>query len=247
MSKKKTYGLIGKKLGHSFSPQYFKEKFQLEGIRHCVYVPFELEEIASFPGLLKKNPSISGLNVTIPYKQAVMPYLDELSEVAREVGAVNTIIFKNNKLLGDNTDVYGFKMSLMEFIPDQFEGNALILGTGGASRAVQYVLRQLEIPYLLVSRREIELGIRYDEITKSILADHRLIINTTPLGMYPDVEAFPAIDYDQLTEDHLLYDLIYNPIETQFLLKGKAKKARIKSGGDMLIFQAEKAWNLWNL
>ncbi len=247
MNKQKTYGLIGYPLGHSFSPSFFTKKFEEESISNSVYKAFPLESIKDFTELLKQEKNLSGLNVTIPYKESIIPYLDELSDIAKEIGAVNTIIFKNGKLIGDNTDVYGFQKSLELFYPADINQSALILGSGGASKAVQYVLKKKKIRFQVVSRKKESGYINYKETTKAIIQSNTLIINTTPLGMHPYKEKYPKLKYKYLGSKHYLYDLIYNPKETIFLKKGIEKQAHTKSGGDMLIFQAEKSWKLWNL
>lgn len=245
----KTYGLIGFPLIHSFSEKYFFEKFRIEKIKDCEYKLFQVQNIKELTELIKDNPSIEGLNVTIPYKQTVIPYLDELDEVASKIKAVNTIkIFRGEKkikLKGFNTDAWGFKQSL-ELLLQPLHTHALILGTGGAAKSVRYVLSQLGTRFIFVSRspRNI-LSISYDGVTEKTIQQHKLIINTTPLGMFPDIESFPAIDYESITPNHLLFDLIYNPAETLFLKKGKEKGAQIKNGLEMLHLQADKAWEIW--
>ncbi|MCS6833170.1 MAG: shikimate dehydrogenase [Flammeovirgaceae bacterium] len=238
------YGLIGKTLSHSFSKKYFTEKFERENIPNSRYELFELPSIDDFPKLIAENPSLRGLNVTIPYKEAVIPFLDELSPAAERIGAVNVIAFSGNRLIGHNSDYIGFKHSLKNFIPSQAL-KALVLGTGGASKAVCVALEDLHIPYLLVSRTAHHSTIAYKQIDLSIMRSHQLIINTTPLGMYPNINTFPMIPYEWLTEQHYLYDLVYNPSETIFLQKGKEKKAKTMGGLAMLYAQAEEAWKIW--
>jgi shikimate dehydrogenase len=240
------YGLIGHPLSHSFSKGYFTDKFLREDIRDCHYKNFPLESIDDFPALLNDHPELCGLNVTIPYKEAILPYLDELDEDAARIGAVNTIRFTESGLTGFNTDVHGFQQSLQPLLPAQ-KIKALILGTGGASKAVTFVLDRLEIPYLLVSRTADAPGrLAYEALNKQIVQTHQLIINTTPLGMYPAVEAMPKIPYGAIGGEHILYDLVYNPSTTRFLESGQARGARIKNGLEMLEIQAEKAWAIWN-
>ncbi len=239
------YGLIGYPLSHSFSPVYFGAKFEKEQIT-ADYSTYPLSDINEFSDLLNKfNGCLKGLNVTIPYKQAIIPHLDQLSPAAQEIGAVNTIQFKNNQLIGHNTDVYGFEKSLLPLLKDHHQ-KALILGTGGASKAIIYVCNQLQIHYQLVSRIPKENVITYSDLTAEIIQDHSLIINTTPLGMHPNLDSSPAIPYKHLNDQHLLYDLVYNPSITQFMQKGIDQNAVVKNGLEMLHLQAEKAWQIWN-
>jgi shikimate dehydrogenase len=241
----KVYGLIGYPLSHSFSKGFFAEKFAREGIKDCMYDSFPIPEIGELPALLAQYPDLQGLNVTIPYKQAVMSYLDELSPAAARIGAVNCIHFKDGRKTGYNTDAIGFRRSL-EPLLQSHHNKALVLGTGGAAKAVQYVLEDLNIPYKLVSRQASADSIPYEQLDASMMASHTLIVNTTPLGMYPDVSAAPALPYEQLTDKHLLYDLIYNPAVTAFLQQGADRGATIKNGHEMLILQAEASWEIWN-
>jgi len=247
----KTYGLIGYRLGYSFSKGFFNEKFEKEGLSDHEYLNFELDQINDFPDIFNKYEHIKGLNCTIPYKQAIIPYLDEIDEQAAEVGAVNTIkiIRSNNqvKLKGFNTDCYGFEHSILPMLKTMHR-KALILGTGGASKAVKHVLRKHGIDYLSATTKgELAPGeINYHQIDEALLKDHLIVINATPLGTYPNVDNCPAIPYEFLTPDHVLYDLVYNPEETLFMKKGKAKGAATKNGLEMLHLQAEKAWQIWN-
>ena len=238
------FGLIGKDIGYSFSRTYFSEKFKKEKSEHN-YENFDISSIAHFPEIILKNQDLKGLNVTIPYKEKVMPFLDEIDEEAAKIGAVNTIKFQGEKLIGFNTDHYGFKKSLEKFLPLP-EKSALILGTGGASKAVAYALSSLGFDYKFVSRNPSLGHLAYSEVNKDIIARHFLIINSTPLGTFPDVEKFPEIPYKFLNPEHLLFDLIYNPAETEFLKRGNFYGAYIVNGADMLKFQAEKAWEIWN-
>jgi shikimate dehydrogenase len=240
----RTYGLIGFPLTHSFSVHYFAEKFQREGITGCVYKNFAIESIEELSTLLKTE-QLSGLNVTSPYKESVIEYLDEIDEGAQAIGAVNCIKFTNGKLTGYNTDIYGFRESLRTYIGEA-RVSALILGTGGSSKAVSHALDQLCIPYKFVSRRKKAEWFTYHDITAAIIKEYKLIINTTPLGMFPLSDGAPDMPYDVLTPDHYLYDLIYNPAETQFLQQGIAHQAHIKNGLEMLHLQAEKNWEIWN-
>jgi shikimate dehydrogenase len=241
----KVYGLIGYPLSHSFSKGFFAEKFAREGIKECMYESFPIPGIDELPALIAQYPELQGLNVTIPYKEAVMSYLDELSPAAAQIRAVNCIRFKDGRKVGYNTDAIGFRRSLEPLLKSH-HNKALVLGTGGAAKAVQYVLESMSIPYKLVSRQPGADMITYEQLDATMMAAHTLIINTTPLGMYPHVDAAPALPYEQLTDKHLLYDLIYNPPVTAFLRKGADKGATIKNGHEMLILQAEASWEIWN-
>lgn len=250
------FGLIGRVLTHSFSPAYFKEKFKLLQLNE-EYNAFPLAKIENLNELLLKYDDISGLNVTIPYKESILPFLDELDEVAAAVGAVNCVKIihnqnlkdrhqrENKKLIGYNTDVIGFTQSLLPFLENHHHQKALILGTGGASKAIAYSLSQLKIEYQKVSRTPFQGMLAYSDLNESIFKDYSLIINTTPLGTFPDVSHFPQLPYHLLNEQHLLYDLIYNPEETLFLKKGKEQGARIKNGYEMFVLQAEASWSIW--
>jgi shikimate dehydrogenase len=241
------YGLIGYPLGHSFSVPYFTEKFSKEGI-DAQYRNFPLEKITDFETLVKNEPGLAGLNVTVPYKQAIIPYLDALDRTARSVRAVNTIFFCRRErrltLLGYNTDVTGFERSLKEHLQPHHR-KALVLGTGGSSKAVVYVLDRMGIGCMMVSRKGREGVLSYKELDPEIVSKHPLIINTTPLGMHPDVEAFPEIPYQAVTSRHLLFDLVYNPSKTEFLSRGEAHRAKVVNGYDMLVYQAEASWEIW--
>lgn len=245
----KTYGLIGYPLSHSFSKKYFTEKFQNEGITDHQYELFPIADIKSLPDLLSENPSLFGLNVTIPHKVNVLCYLNEVDEAAEKIGAVNCISIRSfegeSYLKGYNTDAYGFEESLKPLLGPQ-HNKALIFGDGGAAKAVKYVLEKLNIEYQAVVRKATAGTILYSEITPEILASHKLLINTTPLGMSPNVDTFPDIDYSLIGPGHLAYDLVYNPLETAFLVKAAAGGARTKNGLEMLHQQAEKAWAIWN-
>ncbi len=236
------FGLIGYPLKHSFSPGYFADKFEKEEISDAEYKLYELENIEEFADLAKKD--LKGLNVTIPYKEKVIPFLDELSEEAEEIGAVNTIKFVNGKLIGYNTDCFGFETSLTSFYGDQKPENALVLGSGGASKAVAYTLQKLGINFRIVSRKSKYLN--YVDLDEKYFEGSILVVNTTPLGTWPDVNNCPNIPYDLLTGEHFLYDLVYNPEKTLFLNKGEMKGAATKNGYDMLKLQAEKSWEIWN-
>jgi shikimate dehydrogenase len=241
-------GLLGKNISYSFSVAYFKKKFEDEKIDNISYENFDIESISLFPNLIKNSTDLKGLNVTIPYKEAVTPFLDKLSKKAKEIGAVNTIrITKNNKLIGYNTDCYGFEKSIKPFLKPHHK-NALILGTGGASKAIAYSLKKLNINYHYVSRN-IKNGVAfsYNTLTEEIIKGHQIIINCTPLGTFPNIDICPDIPYKAITKDHILYDLIYNPEETKFLKLGKQQQATTINGLNMLKLQAEKAWSIWKL
>ncbi|KAF2517865.1 shikimate dehydrogenase family protein [Flavobacterium foetidum] len=243
---KKRFGLLGRNISYSFSKGYFTEKFNHEVFEGNTYENFDIPEINHFTELVKNNPDLKGLNVTIPYKEQVIPFLDKLSKNASQIGAVNTIKFtKKGKLKGYNTDYYGFKKSL-EPLLEPHHKKALILGTGGASKGVAYALEELNIPYTFVSREAKENIIDYDLINATTFDNFQIIINCTPVGTSPNIEASPNLPYEFFTEKHIAYDLIYNPAETTFLKKAKEHGAVIKNGYDMLIFQAEKAWKIWN-
>lgn len=239
----RTFGLIGFPLSHSFSPGYFADKFEKENIRAASYGLFPLEKIDEVCSLLERD--IQGLNVTIPYKESVIPYLDGLDEEAEAIGAVNTIASRDGKWIGFNTDIYGFNTSLIPFLGDRLIEKALVLGSGGAAKAVVYGLNKLGIKPTLVSRSD-KGDLTYEDIDAAILDAHPLIINTTPLGMSPNIHTCPDIPYELLTEKHFLYDLVYNPKKTLFLNNGKQHGASIKNGYEMLCLQAEKSWSIWN-
>lgn len=243
---KRRFGLLGRNISYSFSKGYFTEKFNNEVFLGNTYENFDIDEISHFSGLLKNNPDLKGLNVTIPYKEQVLPFLDKLSKKAALIGAVNTLKFtKNGKLKGYNTDYYGFKKSLKPLLQPHHK-KALILGTGGASKGVAFALDELGILYTFVSREAKENIIDYNLINATTFDNFQIIINCTPVGTSPNIEACPDLPYAFFTEKHIAYDLIYNPEETQFLKNAKAQGASIKNGYDMLIFQAEKAWKIWN-
>ncbi|WP_266203955.1 shikimate dehydrogenase family protein [Pontibacter kalidii] len=240
------FGLIGKKLGHSFSKKYFTEKYEREGITDAVYGLYELPGVQALPGLLQQEPELVGLNVTVPYKEQVIPLLDELDEAAAAIGAVNTIKISGGRTKGYNTDYIGFRNSLEEFYPEQERGQALVLGTGGAAKAVWAALDALGIPYLRVSRKEAEGQLSYAQLTPELLLSYNLVINTTPLGMYPHVQEQPPLPYEHITAGHYCYDLVYNPIQTLFLQSCAAQGASTLNGLPMLHLQAEAAWDIWN-
>lgn len=244
------YGLIGFPLGHSFSRTYFNDKFKDEGLSDCQYENYELKNIEELKELVTNDPELVGLNITIPYKQKVLSVLDEIEEEAQEIGAVNTI--KINRLgsgpvlKGFNTDVFGFEKPLNSVLSNN-NYKALILGTGGASKAVAWVLQKRGIMFSFVSRTTGEgIGFTYEQLKKSDIEEHKIIINTSPVGTFPNIAEAPEIDYSGITSNHILYDLVYNPEETLFLKKGAQKKAITINGLPMLYFQANKAWEIWN-
>ena len=244
----RTFGLIGRTLSHSFSQTYFSQKFDRLHISDCRYELFELAEASELPQLVARYPDLAGLNVTIPYKEQIWPYLTRVAPSAALVGAVNVIEFlPDGSLVGHNTDYVGFRESLRKFYPAAtLPGpRALILGTGGAAKAVAVALRELGIAHWFVSRDPLSAQLTYAELTPAIIGAHPLIINTTPLGTYPDVDACPPLPYAALTPRHYLYDLVYNPRETLFLQKGREAGAHTKNGFDMLERQAEAAWAIW--
>jgi shikimate dehydrogenase len=245
----KKFGLIGFPLEHSFSKAYFSEKFKKEDILDCQYDNFPLKSIELLRNIIENN-DLAGLNVTIPYKQSVIKFLDEIDDEAKEIGAVNTlkIIQKSNKTIvkGYNTDVYGFEKPLLQVLKKHHK-KALILGTGGASKAVAYVLNKHNIEYQYVSRNPKKTDIlSYSDLSDEILAQYQIIVNTSPIGMYPNIGEKPDIPYEGIGEQHILYDLVYNPVETLFLKEGKQKKSTIINGLPMLYEQANKSWEIWN-
>ncbi len=242
------FGLIGRTLGHSFSAKYFTEKFEREGLAaECSYGLFELPDIACVEDLIASTPDLAGFNVTIPYKREVIPYLDSLSDEARNIGAVNCVkIMPDGKRAGYNTDVDGIRLSLDKLLGGAEVDAALVLGTGGAAQAVQYVLAERDIPFTIVSRDRAKGNMSYDDLSQETVADHHLIINASPVGMYPHVGEAPNIPYDGLTDRHYLFDLVYNPPLTRFLESGARRGAHTISGLDMLYAQAEAAWAVWN-
>lgn len=241
-------GLLGRNISYSFSKNYFKEKFENENISNITYDNFDIEDISLFPSILKNTKGLKGLNVTIPYKEVIIPHLDELNKKAKAIGAVNTIkITKKGKLIGYNTDCYGFKKSIINHLKT-YHKSALILGTGGASKAVVYTLNKLGIECHYVSRKASKgVSFTYDSLTSEDIEKHQIIVNCTPLGTSPDIEVCPNIPYDAINNKHVLFDLIYNPSETKFLRLGKQNGAVIINGANMLKLQAEKAWSIWKL
>lgn len=245
------YGLIGSPLIHSFSREYFLNKFKKEGIRNSEFLNFQMDDVSELPELVKSQPKLLGLNVTIPYKEKVMPLLDEIHPEAREIGAVNTIkiIRKASavRLIGYNTDAYGFSTSLLSEWKAEKYMKTLILGSGGASKSVYYVLHKMGLETYVVSRtKNLEGCISYSDLTEVFMNKIQLVVNTTPLGMFPEIEKLPPLPYQFLGRKHTLFDLIYNPAKTLFLTKGEEKGALIINGLQMLHLQAEKSWSIWN-
>jgi shikimate dehydrogenase len=245
----KNFGLIGYPLSHSFSKKYFTEKFKKENITNCHYNLFPIPKVEDFLQLFTPKSNLLGLNVTIPYKEQIIPFLDELHESAAAVGAVNTIKNQGGKLIGFNTDVHGFEQSILPIIYKKYTHlkglKALVLGTGGASKAVIYILKKHGIEFVLVSRTPTENQFNYTDLSQKIIETHQIIVNTTPLGTAPNIEDCPNIPYQFLNDSHLLYDLVYNPEVTTFLQKGLERHATTKNGFEMLELQAEKAWEIW--
>ncbi|WP_412561327.1 shikimate dehydrogenase family protein [Winogradskyella sp. MIT101101] len=240
------FGLVGRDISYSFSRGYFADKFENENLPHT-YVNFDLQSIEELDDIIKNTPNLKGINVTIPYKEEVIPMLDDLNKRASKIGAVNTIrITRYQKLIGYNTDYYGFKNSLKPHLKKHHK-RALILGTGGASKAIAHALKKLKIQYDYVSRSEKE-GVKflYSDLTDGIISSYTIIINCTPIGTFPNVNECPDIPYEAITEKHILYDLIYNPEQTKFLSCGDIKGATTINGLEMLKLQAEKSWDIWN-
>lgn len=242
----KLYGLIGYPLSHSFSKKFFSDKFRQEGLTGYDYQNFAISSIHEFKSLLLNTPSLHGLNVTIPYKEKILSFLHEKNEVVRSTGACNCIKISNGRLYGYNTDTIGFEKALKEKLLPHHR-NALVLGTGGSSKAIGYVMNKLQIDFLYVSRsRSGPNCLLYNDITDELLQTYTLIINTTPAGMFPEINSAPIINYNMLTPMHYLFDLVYNPEKTVFLQRGEEKGATIQNGYAMLIFQAEESWKIWN-
>lgn len=244
----KVFGLIGQTVSHSFSKTYFDEKFFREGLRDHHYELFPLNTIKDLETLIKETKGLTGLNVTIPYKEQVIKYLDEVDPSAKKIGAVNVIKFKDGKRKGFNTDSDAFLETLEKWLPKDKTFKALILGTGGSSKAVQQALKKLKIKYQVVSRESSKADFSYEDLNKQpkILTESNLIINTTPLGMHPNTDTMPPIDFEKIGSDHYIYDLIYNPARTLFLQRAEIRGAIIKNGLEMLHVQAEKSWKIWN-
>lgn len=244
--KPKIFGLVGRNISYSFSAGYFNKKFSEEGLTNYTYQNFDLENISQLPDVIRNTSEIKGLNVTIPYKEEVIPLLDKLSKTAAIIGAVNTIaISKKGKFKGYNTDHYGFKKALDPLLQPHHQ-KALILGTGGASKAVAYALRKMKIEYDFVSRTGTDVIFSYEDLDAAVFNDYHIIINTTPLGTFPDVHKHPPLNYNLFTTKHIAFDLVYNPAETTFLKFAKQHGAVTSNGYKMLVYQAEKAWEIWN-
>lgn len=245
----RTFGLIGFPLSASFSKQFFADKFKTEGIKDCKYELHPVPQAKDMLDLIEADPLLCGLNVTIPHKVSVMPFMTELDDAAEKIGAVNCISIDQSgdkpHLKGYNTDVYGFEESLKPLLKAHHK-KALIFGDGGAAMAVKYVFNKLQIPFISVVRNAHPDAVLYSSVTKDVLEEYTILVNTTPLGMFPNIDSFPPIPYQHLSEQHLAYDLVYNPEETQFLAKAKAQGAAIKNGLEMLHLQAERSWDIWN-
>ena len=238
------FGLIGRNISYSFSKSYFADKFINENIVDAVYNVFDLQQIDEVEKVFATE-GLVGFNVTIPYKQEIIPFLDELSPEAKTIGAVNTVLIKNGKRIGHNTDCYGFHHSILPLL-DSHHKKALVLGNGGAAKAVFYILDELNIAYKIVSRTTLENQFTYDDLDEKTISQHQIIINCSPVGTFPNIENAPLLPYQFILEKHLLYDLIYNPPVTKFLENGQNNGAKIKNGHEMLVLQAEKAWKIWN-
>jgi shikimate dehydrogenase len=246
LKKQRKFGLIGKNISYSFSKKHFTEKFLHNHFDNCEYGNYDIQNVNEVSQIIQNTKGLVGLNVTIPYKESIIPLLDKISKNAKKIGAVNCIsISKNKKLKGYNTDFYGFKKALKPLLKSHHK-KALILGTGGASKAIAYALKKLKIEFDFVSRNPSEYEIGYNEINADIFNEYQIIINTTPLGTFPNISDLPKLDYSLFTPKHIAFDLVYNPEETAFLKKARKAGAVTKNGHEMLIFQAEKAWLIWN-
>lgn len=243
---KNRFGLVGKNISYSFSKGYFTQKFSSLNLVHNSYENFDIQHIEEFKNIIKDHNDLKGLNVTIPYKEAVIPYLDRVDHKAAKIGAVNTIKFTEEGLIGFNTDVFGFRDSIEPHLK-KHHTKALILGTGGASKAVAFVFEELNIAHTFVSRNPKPNQLSYEDLNQSIIEKNTVLVNCTPLGTFPDISTKPSLPYQFLNEKHLLFDLIYNPEKTAFLKEGEARGALILNGHKMLAIQAEKAWEIWNL
>ncbi|HVX27695.1 MAG TPA: hypothetical protein VHB70_15190 [Parafilimonas sp.] len=239
------YGLIGYPLSHSFSKKYFDEKFITENITDAEFFNFQLKEISEIKKIFEEHQQLLGLAITIPHKKNIIQYTTSFSDVVRDTGACNCLKITSTEKIGFNTDVVGFEKSFKKkLLPHH--NKALILGTGGAAVAVEYVLRKLGIQYSFVSRNEHANAFSWQELNREIIEEHSVIINCTPLGTFPKVDEFPDLPYEYLTDKHYLFDLVYNPSRTQFLLKGQQRNSTIKNGYEMLVIQAEENWRIWN-
>lgn len=243
--KSKRFGLVGRNISYSFSAGYFANKFEKAGLENYKYTNFDIEDIVLLPEIIEKTKRLKGLNVTIPYKEEVIPLLESVSKTASIIGAVNTIVFTKKGTKGYNTDHYGFRKALEPLLMPHHK-KALILGTGGASKAVAYALRRMKIEYDFVSRTATDVIYAYEDLDTEIFDNYQIIINTTPLGTFPNMKECPPIDYNLFTKNHLAFDLVYNPEETEFMKRAAENGAVTSNGYQMLVHQAEKAWNLWN-
>jgi len=242
----KLFGLIGRNIDYSFSRKYFSEKFKKNNLNDCIYKNYDLKEIGDFKKLISSSSNLKGLNVTIPYKKVIIPFLDELSKEAKAINAVNTIVFEScGKIIGHNTDYIGFKKALDEKYKSNPE-NALILGSGGASAAIKYVFKKIGCDFKIVSRIPNKDQLSYDQLSKKIIRNTDIIVNASPIGTYPNILEAPNIPYKYLNSKHLLFDLIYNPKETEFLKRGKLYGSKTSNGLKMLKYQADKSWELWS-
>ena len=242
----KKFGLIGFPLGHSFSKNFFKEKFIRERYSEITYENFEINSLGKLSDILTNNPDLRGFNVTIPYKEKIISFLDDIDTTAKKIGSVNTVKISDGKLIGYNTDYLGFRESIISWLPNT-NISALVLGSGGSSKAIKYVLDDLEISYKVISRDSRDMKISYKELKNlSMVSTSKLIINTTPLGMSPNIDGFPDIDYNLINNKHFVFDLVYNPNKTKFLSLCEERGANIKNGYEMLVGQAEEAWKIWN-
>lgn len=239
------FGLLGRNIEYSFSRTYFADKFEKQQLLHCRYVNFDVQDIEQLPSIFVQYPNLKGFNVTIPYKQAIIPFLNKIADNAKEIGAVNCVKVTPPGLEGHNTDAFGFQTAIEKILQPNHK-NALILGTGGASKAVKYALKKMGIAFQLVSRKPQDGELRYEDLNESIFNEYQIIINTTPLGTYPNIEECPPIPYSFFNENHLAMDLIYNPEKTLFLKSAEANGATILNGLNMLVHQAEKSWEIWN-
>lgn len=243
--KTKRFGLVGRNISYSFSAGYFKEKFEKLALKNYTYTNFDIDDISQLPEIIEKTKRLKGLNVTIPYKEAVIPLLDKVSKTASVIGAVNTIVITKKGTKGYNTDHYGFRKALTPLLLPHHK-KALILGTGGASKGVAFALRRLKIEYDFVSRNATDVVYAYEDLDADTFNDYQIIINTTPLGTVPNINECPPINYNLFTNKHIAFDLVYNPAETEFLKRAAQNGAIIKNGYEMLVYQAEKAWEIWN-
>ncbi|MFL9485404.1 shikimate dehydrogenase family protein [Chitinophagaceae bacterium LWZ2-11] len=241
----RTFGIIGYPLTHSFSQKYFMEKFEKEGINDAEFLQFSIEHIDGLKEVFATHPDLAGFAITIPHKKSVLNYLHESTDAVKQMGACNCVHIKDGKLYGYNTDVLGFELSFKPYLQPHHT-KALILGTGGAAAAVEYTLQKLGIDYKFVSRNKTGNNFTYSELTEAVIDEYPVIINTTPLGTYPNVDDAPEIPFELLTPQHYLFDLVYNPFETKFLRSGKEYGATVKNGYDMLLLQAEENWKIWN-